>query len=409
MSDLIIYIIYCIIGCLTGCITGLIPGIHTNTIASILLGLYYTNNFNPLTTSAFIVGAAVSHTFLDFIPAIFLGAPDSNTALIVLPTHRMLLKGRGYEAILLSVTGGLMGILILTLSAYILFTYIPQIYIAIRPYIHLILILIMIIIIHISTNRKATLFIFILSGILGLVSLNTNLINKNFVLLPMFSGLFGLSNLILSFNETSNIPKQTTKTSIILKDNIYGATIGVFGGTISGLLPGLGTSQCSMILKELGFIKKTKIFITVLGCIGTIDIILSFISIYLIGNARSGSAIIIENIMNTLTFDTLVLFCGLALISAGLSAIITMYIGQHAAKLVENINYQKMTASVIILIILITILFSRLYGLILLISSTALGIATKKMKVKVSILMGCLIIPTILYFSGYLYIILKIF
>jgi putative membrane protein len=56
------------------------------------------------------------HTFIDFIPSIFLGAPNDETALSSLPGHRMLLKGLGYEATKLTAIGCFLG----TIAALIL-------------------------------------------------------------------------------------------------------------------------------------------------------------------------------------------------------------------------------------------------------------------------------------------------
>ncbi|MEW5761192.1 MAG: tripartite tricarboxylate transporter permease, partial [Candidatus Thermoplasmatota archaeon] len=47
----------------------------------------------------------IMHTFINFVPAVFLGAPEGEMALSVLPGHRMLLKGRGYEAVRYSAIG----------------------------------------------------------------------------------------------------------------------------------------------------------------------------------------------------------------------------------------------------------------------------------------------------------------
>ncbi len=90
-----------LLGILAGIITGLTPGIHINLISVMLLSvspvlLKYTN---PIALAVFIIAMSVTHTFLDAIPSIFLGAPESATALGVLPGHRYLLKGYGLMAV----------------------------------------------------------------------------------------------------------------------------------------------------------------------------------------------------------------------------------------------------------------------------------------------------------------------
>ena len=90
-----------ILGIIAGCITGLIPGIHINLIASFLVSIsaYLTIISPPITFVIFVVSMAITHTFIDFIPSIFLGAPDNDAALSILPGHNLLLKGKGLSLI----------------------------------------------------------------------------------------------------------------------------------------------------------------------------------------------------------------------------------------------------------------------------------------------------------------------
>ena len=100
------------LGILAGTFTGLIPGIHTNTLAVILLALLgYLSSIPVLVLAVFLISMVITHSFLDFIPSIFFGAPEPATALSVLPGHNLLLKGEGYKALKLTVIGGLGGFL----------------------------------------------------------------------------------------------------------------------------------------------------------------------------------------------------------------------------------------------------------------------------------------------------------
>ncbi|MCH7770430.1 MAG: tripartite tricarboxylate transporter permease [Bacteroidetes bacterium] len=88
-----------IVGILTGTTTGLIPGIHINLIGVFIVSLSASLflSINPIYLAVFIVSMAITHTFVDFIPSIFLGCPDTDTELSVLPGHELLKKGQGYE------------------------------------------------------------------------------------------------------------------------------------------------------------------------------------------------------------------------------------------------------------------------------------------------------------------------
>ena len=112
--------LFLLLGIIFGTITGLIPGVHINLIGAFIVSLSASLFYliNPIYLVVFIVAMAVTHTFVDFIPSIFLGCPDTDTELSVLPGHELLKKGEGYEAIILTCYGSLAAIFILVLIAY---------------------------------------------------------------------------------------------------------------------------------------------------------------------------------------------------------------------------------------------------------------------------------------------------
>jgi len=99
-----------IIGILFGTITGLTPGLHINTVNQLLLNLTQINAF---TLSIIIIAMSLTHTFLDSIPSIFLGVPDSDS-IILLPGHRLVKEGKGITAVNLTLIGSSTGGSLLT-------------------------------------------------------------------------------------------------------------------------------------------------------------------------------------------------------------------------------------------------------------------------------------------------------
>ncbi|WP_243671101.1 tripartite tricarboxylate transporter permease, partial [Methanoculleus chikugoensis] len=73
------------IGC--GAVSGLVPGIHANTVAGVLLSLQalLLAWFDPVFIASAMFSTLVTHTFLDNVPGTFLGIPDADTSLAVLP------------------------------------------------------------------------------------------------------------------------------------------------------------------------------------------------------------------------------------------------------------------------------------------------------------------------------------
>lgn len=126
MIELLLLIALAILGTLLGCITGLVPGLHVNNLALILLSispaillslqflidLGVRESFILLLVVIIILATSISHTFVNFIPSTFLGAPEGETALSVLPAHSMLLDGKGYQAVYLSAIGSFSAIVL---------------------------------------------------------------------------------------------------------------------------------------------------------------------------------------------------------------------------------------------------------------------------------------------------------
>ena len=111
--------LFSLIGCSLGLFTGLVPGIHVNTLASVLLIAYGTiagtlagivpDDDIPIAICSLIMSASVVHSFVDFVPSVYIGAPDSEDALSILPGHRMLLNGEGMKAVRAAAIGSLIG------------------------------------------------------------------------------------------------------------------------------------------------------------------------------------------------------------------------------------------------------------------------------------------------------------
>mgnify|MGYP001376673487 FL=1 len=115
------------IGIFLGCMTGLIPGFHVNNVALIALSMspLAVGAGIPLSAvAAIIVSMGTVHTFLNYIPSALIGAPDGDTALALLPGHRMLISGHAAQGVAYSARGSQLGLLLsipLLLVARLLF------------------------------------------------------------------------------------------------------------------------------------------------------------------------------------------------------------------------------------------------------------------------------------------------
>lgn len=124
---------------------------------------------------------------------------------------------------------------------------------------------------------------------------------------------------------------------------------------------------------------------------------------FIIGNARSGSAVIIGKILETITMKEVIIFLGVGLFSAGIAAILALKIGKYMGVFVQKMNYRKLLLLVMGSLLLLIYMFTGIKGVFISLIGTSIGLLPQLIGVKKSLLMGCLILPTILFFSGFLF------
>ncbi len=405
MNIIIVLFLLANIGILMGTFTGLVPGIHVNTLVLIVLA-FRPNlpHIADITYCALIVAISITHSFVDFIPSTFLGAPNEDTAMSVLPAHKMLLEGRGYEVVLISAVGSF-GAYVFAISFLVPLIYIiPLIYSLIESYIAYILIAVVFILIIKEPNYKKKLLglgIFLLSGIFGILVLNSSAYASDKTLFPVFSGLFGISTVFLSLKDDINIPHQIIDNKIDLdKSQISkGIVTGSTAGMMVGLLPGVGSAQATLISQTASKDQPTeREYLTSVSSVNTSNAIFCLIALFTIGKPRNGAILAVSQIMPTLTkLDLFILVTIMGYVCA-IAAIIHVYVGRAAAKYIKIFPYKGINVFIILFLIFMVFIFTQFIGLLILFVGFCIGILPPLLGIKRSHAMGVLMVPVILYF-----------
>jgi len=408
---LIEIILFLIFGIFAGTVAGLIPGIHINLIGAILvslsISLFYS--VNSIYIVVFIVAMAITHTFVDFIPSVFLGCPDTDTELSILPGHELLKQGKGYEAILLTCYGSLAAIFILVLIFLPSVFVISKTYDFVKPFIPYLLILVSSLLIFSEKKKFSALLVFLLAGFLGWSVLNMTE-NSDKLLLPLLTGLFGSSSLLISIKNKFEIPKQKiTKVKTKILKPLMGAVIA---SPLCSFLPGLGSGQAAIIgnsisNSKLKIFKKSdknqtqtnkKEFLVLLGATNTLVMGFSFITLYVISKTRTGAAVAVQEILGSLSLNLLIFILGIILIGGIISFFLTIFLAKFFSQKIENVNYTYISLITLLLLVIVVLLFSGFIGLAVLIAATFTGIYSISLGVRRTNMMGCLLIPTIIFY-----------
>lgn len=394
---LIEIIISILLGLFFGIITGFFPGIHINLI-NILIAqgiLSSITSINHFYLGIFLVSLAVANIFFSFIPSVFLGCPEEETALSILPGHRLLMKGEGYKAVRLTSKGILIGsCLFLFLTPLLLFL-IPIIYEKIDKILFFVLLITSSFLIIKEKNKKIALTIFLLSGILGYCTLNIAEVNQP--LLPLFTGLFGVPLLITNLKKETKIQKQKIKEPR-LRLNLKIFISMILSSTLCGFLPGLGSSQ-AIILGSIFQKVSTENFLFLSGAVNILILGISIIGFYTINKTRTGTAVAIKEIFNEIiTLKELIFLIFILIFTSFISYFLIKRISKKISLVINNFNYQKISIFVLSFIILLTLIISGFKGILILFVASLLGVYTNYYKVSKSQMMGCLLIPTMLYY-----------
>jgi len=391
-------IIFLFLGGFCGILTGLLPGIHPNTLiplSFVFLPFMGNNNF-----ASFLIGMVITHYYINYIPSAFIGAPDDETAVSVVPLHNLTKKGKGFEGIFLCGLGGFIGILLSFVVLLIIISLnvdINQLFILFKPFIPYILILLVLLTVFFSDNKFWSIVIIILSSLLGYTVLYLKPPLEN-ILTPLFTGLFAVPLLIENL-KTNKICNQIITYPNINLSIIKSTIVGVIGGFFRIFLPAIGGAQINFFLGKLINEEDIENFLTSQGSIVMSNEVFSLLALLLIGTGRSGVAMTIKNL--NINLDLTFIFQILLISIFGF--IMLILLSKILLNIISKINYCIISIFLLIFCLIVVILLGYFSGhmfffLLVFIVSIIIGMLCVKTKTNMSYLMCVLVLPTVLYY-----------
>lgn len=402
-------------GALLGAFTGLVPGIHVNTLAAVMLTSYpslyiLVSGFAepetvPVLVSACIISASVVHSFMDFIPSVFIGAPDADEALTMLPGHRLLMDGKGMVAVRAAAIGSLVGALsAITLAIpiqYIMLNGAAEIMDQITLYVVLFVSVIIIFSAEEADGKILSAILLIVSGTLGMVcDMNVpseGLFGEGTLLFPLLSGLFGVPPLLKSANN-KEIPEQYDNDEDPVSP--LPGLKGVLTGCVAGWFPGITATAGAALSASFDRENKPEGFISLVASIGTVTSVFSLVTLSVTGSGRSGTSAVVKEIIGDelegFCSETLLLLLMTICIASALGYIMTITAGRGMSAIADRIDPYKMSAGALVLLISLVALTTGPGGLSILAVATLVGLIPQYAGASRIPLTGCLLLPIIL-------------
>ncbi len=428
--SLTLLILSIFLGFILGIISGITPGIHVNNFALLLVALspfFQSIGFAPFYIAVVILSNSIAHTFLDIIPSIYLGAPEPDTALAVLPGHALLMEGRGAEAVRLSALGSAGAVVVSLVMALPMAFFFMNVYGMINAYIGWILILIVVLMIatengevvegqgslvHLKYKMYAVVLFFI-SGMLGLFAFENEAwmaplvkFGEPSILLPLLSGLFGASMLVIALLTKSEIPPQqkTARFALSRKRIARGMVTGSAAGSFVAWLPGVsstvGTIIARLLVREEKDGDSSKEFMVSISSANTSNAIFSLIALYIIEKTRSGAMVAIDKLFNVNEWEPSIILVFLIVIVyvSVISYYTTIYLGDRIAVFLSGINYSKLSAAVLAGLSVMVFVFTGWFGFVVFLISIPIGMMASFAKIRKTHAMGVIMLPVIMYF-----------
>jgi putative membrane protein len=272
----------------SGLMSGL-PGFHVYNLLAIGVVLGGGHAFPIEWVLPFTIGLVVGFSVFSAIPSVLLAAPDESAFFTVLPGQRMLMDGRGGEAVLCMGAGSLIALAALCGSAAALPTVVPVAHAVLSRHAYWIVWCVIAFMLLSEWPKANTYWVgpaarlagawrqlaaglltFVLSGVLGLVLMHASPIAPQAAfqnLMPAFVGLFTLPWLLMNLLTRVQAPPQneTGRPGLDARSVGVGGAAGVLGGAFAAFVPGVTGGVGGMLAGHALAIRDSRAFLVSQG------------------------------------------------------------------------------------------------------------------------------------------------
>ena len=388
-----------LLGVLLGTISGLVPGVHANTLAGILLGAQAVllAMLGPLALAGAMFAALITHTFVEAVPSTFLGVPDADTSLCVLPSHAMCLEGNGEEAVRTAALGSACAIIIAVPLSVLCFIFLP----ALQPYfdwgIGILIVAVIGYMIVMSESPGWALAIFAVSGLLGVFAMRYEFLSwhtlggTSAVLMPLLTGLFGISVLLVA--SQGALPVQQFRGLRVENVTVIKCSLlGTLAGIAVGWLPGLSTATANGALASvIGYDKDRRAYILATSAANTANAFIGLAALFALSRMRNGVMVALAELPLPSMSELMII----GILAACLAYVVTVGLSRSAGWL-TGINGRVLNRAVIIFVVALCIVLTGPFGIFILVLATILGLVPHIVNISRVYCMGAIMIPVIL-------------
>ncbi|WP_018259271.1 tripartite tricarboxylate transporter permease [Halomicrobium katesii] len=383
-------------GIALGTVSGLVPGIHANTFALGLATVAPAVPGPPRLVGAAMLAAGTTHTFLDVVPAMALGVPDPAMAASALPSHRLVIAGRGREALRLSALGSGLAVALAVPLAVPITLAMTRLYPTVRTHLGPLLALVAVALVLTERGRRSRIgagVALVGSGALGVVVLPIEpdgLVSVGSMLMPLFAGLFGAPVLIESIGG-DGVPPQDDATVALSRRSIgVVALTGTVAGAIVGYVPGVTAAIAATGALAALSGSGPREFVVATSGVNTATAVFALFALVALETPRTGVLVAFEQTDAPLAV-------GLLLVSVTVAAtagfVLVPLVGDRYLAVVGTLDTTRLAVAVLASLVALGWLFAGPVGVASLAAGTVIGLVPARCGARRANLMGVLLVP----------------
>jgi putative membrane protein len=386
-------------GCLLGTASGLLPGLHANNLAMVLAAAAPHLDAPPLAVGSAMLAAGVVHTFLDVVPSLALGVPDAAMAAAALPGHRLVLGGRGREALRLSALGSGVAVALAVPVAVPLTAAMTRLYPLLVPRLPVVLAAVALVLVASESTwrrRAVATLSFALAGALGSLapeSTPTAVVDVGGMLTPLFAGLFG-APVLLDARDGGGVPPQDgTELALAPREVTVATLAGTGAGAAVGYLPGVSAGVASTLaLPATRGRDPAREYIVATSGANTATAVFALFAFASLGTARSGVVVAMSEVGVPAALGTLLV---VTVVAGGVGTLGVLTLGDIAFRTVRRVDQRRLVGAVLVGVAGLSVLFAGASGLVTFAAATAVGLVPPRLGCRRVHLMGVLLGPLI--------------
>ncbi|PSQ49692.1 hypothetical protein BRD15_02945 [Halobacteriales archaeon SW_6_65_15] len=387
-------------GVALGTVSGLVPGLHVNNLALLLASVAPAVPGPPRLVGAAMLAAGVVHSFLDAVPALALGVPDAAMAATALPGHRLVIAGRGREAVRLSALGSGLAVALAVPLAVPVTEGMTVAYPTVRAHLPLVLgSAVAFLLLTEGTLRAVAggLAGFVGSGALGYATLDLSPaapLDAGGMLTPLFAGLFGAPVLVEALSG-SGVPEQDDGAIAVSRRTVaVTALAGSLAGAVVGYLPGVSAAVAAVV--ALAFVPGStgaRGFVVTTSGVNTANTIFALFALAALGAPRTGVMVALQETRAPVNLPLLLASAGLAGVAG---FVLVLGLGDRYLRIVGSLDNARLSVGVLALLAGLSWLFAGGVGVAIFGVSALVGLVPVQFGARRVHLMGVLLGPLIL-------------